>query len=504
MKHKPWDKITLLSQVSEFHLYKIHEKKYYIIGDQTNKNDCESLYKVKCDEFNKYPSGSKCTTIQALLDNWLKYNNIYNYETNCYIDVDDVKINNHFDIASKQCYQRENKCPLYPHVNVYINNDNQLNKILNYVVGLKNINDQQINEITLMLTGLFDYYKQLGHYIFDDKKMKIKDLKLSDDIYNIWLEQIDIPVFNYIHKNIDINHNIKNYGKQLYFDYLEKIREIHHINDGELFLILNMLNDPSKELDVFKTFVIDYINLVKPLFTMLWDFDAISQMFISEQPTQIVYTNYESVKFFTSYFKNYKDYINLTNINNCITIKPKDIPADEYRWTLFKNTQPTKSVNVDLIKNYNLSSRPQRAGVIIYYIDKNNLYFGFGVDSEYKELTDFGGHLDWNDKNAITGGLREFKEESLGIFNYQYNDVLNDVIIYDDKMVILFIKVGKTPEEINKEFKMKLKFAKKPEVNDIKWLSLDELKNELNNSYSKIYTRVKHHLSSAGDFYKKL
>lgn len=499
MKRKGWDNISLLSGVSDIHMYKNHGKKYYIIGNQKGDKNC--TINAKCDELGKYPVGENCSTIEALLDNWLKYNNIYKLGTNFYLDVPDDKLAEYFESGTKKCYMRENKCPYYPYINIDINSFYYLNNLYEMISEINVPNekvDETILSISKTLTHLFHYYEALGHYLFNGKDIGI--FKFQDD-YNLY-DHIQIPKFEYLSKKLDINTHIRMYGEQLYFNYLNKIKDVHYINDGELFLILNQINNPQEEWKVFLEFVKYYIMLINPLITILWELNVLSKMIISEETTQIVFT--DNVLMYTTFLKKNKQDINLTSHNNCITINPKDIHADEYRWTLFKNTQPTTSVHIDKISNFKLTIRPQRAGVILYTYVNDVLYFGFGVDSVYHELTDFGGHLDRSDKNAIAGALRELKEESLNVFNFDYQDVKDDMIIYDDKMAILLVYTNLSPKQVNEKFKLKLKNAKKPEVNDIQWLTLDELKAELDKDHGKIYNRVKDHLVKGGEFYNYL
>lgn len=479
MKQKAWDKISLLSKVNSIHLYK-DQKKYYIMGEK-HDTDCN----IQCDEINKYPVGTKCTNIDALIDNWLSYNNSYKISTNFYLDVDDQKLINHFTLASQACYQRDKKCPLYPNVSVFIT-PNNLNQLLNNVktADINNVDDL-INAYMVYMSELINTYQQLGNLLFGGQKF----------------EQL-----KYLNQNLEINKYIKDYGKPLYDDYVNLIQYIHHINEGEFFLMTQSITDNVKLWDQFIIFTEHYISLLKPLFSIINNMDILSHMFIDNASTHIVFTESDNVKFFTNFFTmmNYIDHLNLSNEQNCIKITSDQIHGDEYRWYRYKNLKPQKQVSVKKISNFNLSIRFQRGGVIVYHFKNKKLYFGFGVDSIYNELTDFGGHLDRSDKNVIEGALRECKEESLGVLNYTYKNVLNDLILYDDKMAILMVKTDESMDKINLQFNNKLMYHKKVEVNDVVWLSLEELQHELSLSHGRIYNRVKDLLVRAGDFYKFL
>lgn len=489
---RAWDKLSMLSKVNSMHLYKNHDKKYYIIGNKKNELACENIL---CDELNQFPVGTKCSTIEALIDNWLTYNNSYNITTNFYLDVKDEKLMNHFKLASQACYHRDKKCILYPNVNVFITHY-ALYELLMTVKTLDiNTNvDNVINKYMLYMTELINNYQLLGIYIFNDDKF-----------------DNDIIKFKYLNQNLDINKHIKAYGQPLYENYLNQLKYIHHINDGEFFLITQNITDNQELWKNFIIFTEHYINILKPLFTILNNMEILSHMVVDINSTHILFT--DDPEFFTEFFteRNLKDYLNLVNESNCLKFTSQQIQGDEYRWYRFKNLKPQKEVMIKKIFNFNLSIRPQRGGVIMYTSQRrtsstmtnNTLYFGFGVDAIYNELTDFGGHLDRSDKNVIEGALRECREESLGVLNFTYKNVLEDLILYDDKMAILLVKTQESMDKINLNFKNKLT-RKKVEVNDIVWLSLDELKHELSMTHSRIYNRVKDLLIRAGEFYKLL
>lgn len=148
--------------------------------------------------------------------------------------------------------------------------------------------------------------------------------------------------------------------------------------------------------------------------------------------------------------------------------------------------------------------RPARAGVIPYLRNEkdDDLIFGFGVDVNFRELTDFGGGVSYKkDKSAIVGALREFHEESLGVFgSFTSKDVDKCFILYNIEMMILFLFLDCDPEEINKNFHERLKSEDKPEVDDISWISLKELQESLKPTSRLIYERVKDLLIKGGDF----
>lgn len=172
-----------------------------------------------------------------------------------------------------------------------------------------------------------------------------------------------------------------------------------------------------------------------------------------------------------------------------------------------KNCERTYVYNLNL-SNLNI----ERGGVILYTFIDNNIYFGFGVDNKSKDLTDFGGGIKKRDGNAIRGCLREFQEESLGIFKkLTYDDVKMSPVIYNRHSMIIFIKhnldcnyIRETFINCSQEF---IKNNKKIEIIDIKWISLNLLHELLscdNSKNIKIYNRVANMLKQVVNYLKFL
>jgi len=191
-------------------------------------------------------------------------------------------------------------------------------------------------------------------------------------------------------------------------------------------------------------------------------------------------------------------------------IKKKDIYKYSH-YNKFEKKEPKESkslVKKCLVKDLDLNVvKPQRAGVIMYTKINDLLYFGLGVDTLSGEYTDFGGGIsykDKNDKNVIEGALREYNEETLGIFgNLNYNDVVDCNVIYNYHNLILFRYVAVDFDNIllqfNIEYNNKIKQGILPEVCNIKWLTLKEFKDVVA-TRGKIFHRVQCFLQLAGDF----
>ena len=164
---------------------------------------------------------------------------------------------------------------------------------------------------------------------------------------------------------------------------------------------------------------------------------------------------------------------------------------------------------------YNLVSQinankitPTRGGVIIYTVFNGIIYFGFALDTQTHELTDFAGGIHYEKgETCIEGCLREFTEESLGIFgDIQINDeILASPVIYDEHNMIIFLRTSFTPDEISKSFnKAFLQYEDNikyyPSENcAIVWLTYRELRDQLSRG-AAIYYRTRKFLKSAGTF----
>ena len=178
--------------------------------------------------------------------------------------------------------------------------------------------------------------------------------------------------------------------------------------------------------------------------------------------------------------------------------------------------------------------KPHRSGVILYTIYNNIIYFGLGLDSKTHELTDFAGGVYYNNnETSIIGGLREFKEETLDIFEQVTIDMIQDSLcIYDDKNMVIFIRIDLDPDQISQHFLIKYQKVRKhvlkcrrrknvkkkdkylPEVCSITWLTLKQLQYCLNHNKSTkskdfkgsndpkpiMFTRLSNFLNRSGNF----
>jgi hypothetical protein len=103
--------------------------------------------------------------------------------------------------------------------------------------------------------------------------------------------------------------------------------------------------------------------------------------------------------------------------------------------------------------------------------------FCFGVHAESGDLTDFGGGISYHRRdNPISGALREFGEESLGVFGFYNEESVKDCpVLYDEKNLIIFIPVTVDIQAITNRFAGLADRCERPEVRSIRWLSVKEL-----------------------------
>lgn len=143
--------------------------------------------------------------------------------------------------------------------------------------------------------------------------------------------------------------------------------------------------------------------------------------------------------------------------------------------------------------------RPGRGGVIVYTTLEDDTYFGLGIDAKSGDYTDFGGGIRYKkDGTAVRGSLREFIEETLGVFGWISEDQITEAVaVYSSSMIIFFIRIefspGTTSKSISDLFDRRLKFLTDPEVSKIVWLKSAEFVELLTTWHfegRKLYSRV--------------
>lgn len=133
-----------------------------------------------------------------------------------------------------------------------------------------------------------------------------------------------------------------------------------------------------------------------------------------------------------------------------------------------------------------------RAGIIPYAIIGRKILICLGQDREHKELTDFGGGYSIKrDINPANCALRELKEESLGLFDLQIDDIFNDnCIIMSDTLIIFHrVKIDEALSSVEEFHKLLKKFnINDVEVDSIQWVHLAQLPEYIKTGH--LYDRV--------------
>lgn len=134
--------------------------------------------------------------------------------------------------------------------------------------------------------------------------------------------------------------------------------------------------------------------------------------------------------------------------------------------------------------------RPERGGIVPYTDD---CIFFFGIDTRSGEISDFGGRINYKrGEDFLKGAIREFREESLGIFDpYLPKDFANCPVIYSDKVAIMFVYMKCKERTISQKFKERVVFESQPEMIDIIWLKFEQLNEILEKkSVKRFYRRI--------------
>ena len=127
-----------------------------------------------------------------------------------------------------------------------------------------------------------------------------------------------------------------------------------------------------------------------------------------------------------------------------------------------------------------------RSGVIPYKkLSNGNNEFCFGIDSKHLSVGSFSGSLK-KGESVVDAGLREFSEESLGVFDIiDKKDIMNCIAVYDDLQVIMFLPINWT-SGLNEKFLKRKTYTS--EMSSLVFYEYEELFNIIAG-----FTNVKFH-----------
>jgi hypothetical protein len=180
---------------------------------------------------------------------------------------------------------------------------------------------------------------------------------------------------------------------------------------------------------------------------------------------------------------------------------------ESVRINFLKARPPRKFLPIDVeictVSEYMASGRSaERAGVILLTTHKGRTNFCLGVHKT-NNLTDFGGTV-YEGENSIVAALREFHEETLGIFNrITPEDVADCIVIHNSYNLVIFIRTPIDPEIICRKFSEKLLTVEYSELICIMFFSEIVFDNMLHNG-KYFYYRLGFFLCQAPKFYHLL
>lgn len=102
--------------------------------------------------------------------------------------------------------------------------------------------------------------------------------------------------------------------------------------------------------------------------------------------------------------------------------------------------------------------------------------YGFGINSSYRRLIDLAGHRETTDRTVIDNAIREFSEETLGVFgNVDRSLVARMPSLMNEETALYFVPFKVDPKEVHRNFQWRLANEARPEVLGLVWLTLDEI-----------------------------
>lgn len=147
----------------------------------------------------------------------------------------------------------------------------------------------------------------------------------------------------------------------------------------------------------------------------------------------------------------------------------------------------------------------ERGGVILITEHNGRINYGLGTDHRTNELTDFGGKIH-PFENSIAGALREFTEETLGIFvEPSIDDIQDCIVIHNEYMLIIFILVEMNPLDICDAFGEALMTlgGENSEISCIMFFTEEQFIRMLHHSRN-VYSKLAWFLCDAKNFYLNL
>ncbi len=166
------------------------------------------------------------------------------------------------------------------------------------------------------------------------------------------------------------------------------------------------------------------------------------------------------------------------------------------------------SIGIKRVKDIPQKDKIQsRAGVIVYTNNNGRIYFGLGIDTKYGAYADFSGGIKYSIEDTLTGAIREFNEESLGVFDeISKEQIENSLAIYSDTMMTILIYIRCNMSQISSQFENLVRDHDNPEMSSIVWMNKINLMNmvyakDSNIMYYKLSDLLFDAYQEYGDFF---
>lgn len=390
--------IKTISGILSCYIFKWGNKKYILFGDRhfTRKGNCKEQGYL-CDHFdgtfeNTYSYGSDCTTIGALLHNWLTYNNDHNIKTDFYLEtiytkndryhdqeyvniINNRKINKYhknndnnapfkdkswlqiMSYIMNPCFIREKtECPYYPNVHSHYIDV----RLMDTKDGVISINPfslsllYQVNDVLKYIYILIKEYKQILNSFLSPYGFTqfVNNTEIPENIREEFINNIALfTVFREIN-----GKKIQMYKAAWELYRLKLINPTMAVNitnymynsaDYIINQIFIKFNNDITAGNIDRTYYIkEYSKLFVDMESILMDSYALARIFIQEETNEIIiYAGNYHIQVYVDFFNQLQYPLLISGTGeNCITIPnlPFYLDANKYRKYVTKKQNQNK------------------------------------------------------------------------------------------------------------------------------------------------------------------
>jgi hypothetical protein len=173
-------------------------------------------------------------------------------------------------------------------------------------------------------------------------------------------------------------------------------------------------------------------------------------------------------------------------------------------FSILSRRTSSEDPSVDIVETIDWKKQAQiRGGIIMVKRvtskeGNEEIYFGFGIDRNFGDITDFGGSVKAKDRSRIFVCLREFAEETCGIFGFlSFENIAKYPCVSTSRVYIVFLEVNDSFERIDSAFSSRSSKIPNPEILKIVWKKKDEILFDL--SHDRFYLPISPLLFSSID-----